>query len=269
MLRKALVSIVLLSVAGVGRAAELKPATAAAFDHYIQITEREMGSDSATKFLHVDRLPADQRDAEYARLRGGEVISERLQTLENGNAIPIAGGMIHHWLSVAFVKGTTLHQTLVFLQDYDHQGKHYSPDVQRSKLLQRNGDEFKIFLRLRKHKVVTVLLNSEYDVKYTTIDQTHANSRSISTRIAEVENADKPDGPEKPVGNDDGYLWRLNSYWRFYEHDGGVYIQLEAVSLTRDIPTGLGWVVSPFVTSIPKESLAFTLTRTRDALQKP
>src|SRR5205085_2467415 len=82
--------------------------------------------------------------------------------------------------------------------------------------------------------------------------------RSISTRIAEVENADKPDGPEKPVGNDDGYLWRLNSYWRFYEHDGGVYIQLEAISLTRDIPTGLGWVVSPFVTSIPKESLAFT-----------
>jgi hypothetical protein len=65
-------------------------------------------------------------------------------------------------------------------------------------------------------------------------------------------------------------MWRLNSYWRFQQRDGGVYVQLEAISLTRDIPTGLGWLITPFITSIPKESLAFTLTRTRQVLvQKP
>lgn len=267
-MRVMVLGIVLLSAA-VGRAAELKPATANAFDHYIQVAEHDMSSQSASKFLHVDRLPPGERDTEYARLRAGEVISERLQTLDSGHEIPVPGGMIHHWVGMAYVKGATLQKTLTFLQDYDHQARYYSPDVQRSKLLQRNGDEFKVFLRLRKHKVITVLLNSEYDVKYTIIDQTHATSHSISTRIAEVEHPDKPDGPEKPVGNDGGYLWRLNSYWRFYEHDSGVYIELEAISLTRDIPTGVGWLVGPFVTSIPRESLAFTLTHTRDALQKP
>src|SRR5205814_10059398 len=112
-------------------------------------------------------------------------------------------------------------------------------------------------------------LTPESDAKYTSRHPSRSASWSRSTRIGEIQDTNNPDGREKPIGNDNGYLWRLYSYWHFYEHDGGVYIQLEAISLTRDIPTGLGWVVSPFVTSIPKESLAFTLTRTRDALQKP
>jgi len=228
-----------------------------------------MAADLQGTFLRIDGLPADQRDAAYTRLRAGEVITERLQTLENGSPIPVPSGMIHHWCGLAFVKGATLQKTLAFLQDYDHQEKYYAPDVQRSKLLLRNGEDFKIFLRLRKHKVVTVLLNTEYDVKYTAIDSSHSTSRALSTRIAEVENADTPDGAEKTVGNDSGYLWRLYSYWRFYERDGGVYIQLEAISLTRGIPTGFGWLILPFITSIPQESLTFTLTHTKDALQKP
>ena len=69
-----------------------------------------------------------------------------------------------------------------------------------------------------------------------------------------------------PVGRDGGYLWRLNTYWRFLERDGGTYIQCEAISLTRAIPFGLGWLVEPFVTSIPRESLSFTLETTRKVL---
>jgi len=87
-----------------------------------------------------------------------------------------------------------------------------------------------------------------------------------STRVAEVESAGEPGEHEKPIGNDSGFLWRLNSYWRFWERDGGVYVQLEAVSLTRDIPEGLGWLIRPFIISIPRESLGFTLERTRAAL---
>jgi hypothetical protein len=250
-------------------AVELKPATVAAFDHYVQLTEQRMATELPGTFLRIDSLPADQRDAGYTRLRAGDLITEQLRTLENGNPIPVPTGMIHHWCGLAFVKGATLQKTLAFLQDYDHQDKYYAPDVQRSKLLLRDGDNFKIFLCLRKHKIVTILLNTEYDVKYATLDQSHSTSRALSTRIAEVEDANKPDGVEKPVGNDSGYLWRLYSYWHFYERDGGVYIQLEAISLTRGIPTGFGWLILPFVTSIPQESLTFTLTHTRDALLKP
>jgi hypothetical protein len=269
MLRNLLLVALVCELPGSAIAAELKPATVAAFDHYVQLSEQRMATEMPGTFLPMDGLSADQRDAGYARLRAGEVMTDRLETLENGNPIPVPSGMIHHWRGLAFVKGATLQKTLAFLQDYDHQEKYYAPDVQRSKLLQHNGDDFKIFLRLRKHKVVTVILNTEYDVKYTTLDASRSTSRALSTRIAEVENPDQPDGAEKPVGNDSGYLWRLYSYWRFYERDGGVYIQLEAISLTRGIPAGFGWLVRPFITSIPQESLTFTLTHTRDALQKP
>ena len=82
-------------------------------------------------------------------------------------------------------------------------------------------------------------------------------------RIAQVENAGKRDEREKTTGDDDGFLWRMETWWRMIEADGGVYVQSEVVSLTRDIPAGLAWLIGPFVTSIPKESLAFTLEATR------
>jgi hypothetical protein len=95
-----------------------------------------------------------------------------------------------------------------------------------------------------------------------------ARSRVYSTRIAQVEDPDTSEERELPVGNDGGYLWRLYTYWRFLERDGGTYIQCESISLTRDIPLGLGFIVGPFVTSIPRESLEFTLTTTRKALAR-
>ena len=243
----------------------LKPETAAAFDHYVEVSERQVVS---TPFLRVDALPDTQRKAEYERLRSGEVITERMQTRDQSRFIVVPGGMVHHWMGTVFIPGVTLKQTLAFLQDYDNQYKFYGPDVQNSRLIKRDGEDFKVFLRLRKTKVITVILNTEYDIKYSVLNASQATSVSRSTRIAEVENAGKASEKEKPVGDDGGFMWRLNSYWRFAERDGGVYIQLEAISLTRDIPTGLGWLVGPFVTSIPKESLIFTLTRTRDGLQK-
>jgi len=93
-----------------------------------------------------------------------------------------------------------------------------------------------------------------------------AHSRSSAVRIAEVENPGKSDEHEKQPGDDGGFLWRMETWWRMEERDGGVYVQSEVASLTRDIPTGLGWLVGPFVTSIPKETLVFTLDATRKAV---
>ncbi len=99
------------------------------------------------------------------------------------------------------------------------------------------------------------------------MDATHCRSRSVATRIAEVADADQPDEHEKPIGHDGGFLWRMNSYWRFEEKDQGVYVEVESISLTRDIPMGLGWLIKPFVTSIPRESLLMTLGSTRSAVE--
>lgn len=248
-------------------AEKLKPETVAAFDQYVQFTEERMSKElSGGSFFRVDGLAPQDRAAALERLKKGELIVDKLETRDHGSPIPVPGGLIHHWVGTVFIPGATLAQTLAFLQDYDNQYKFYSPDVQQSRLLQYAGNDFKVFLRLRKRKVITVILNTEYDVKYSSFGADRASSDSRSTRIAEVVNAGKPNESEKPVGDDNGFLWRLNSYWRFLQRDGGVYMQLEAISLTRDIPAGLNWLIGPFVSSIPKESLDFTLTRTRTAL---
>ncbi len=91
--------------------------------------------------------------------------------------------------------------------------------------------------------------------------------KSYSTKIAEVENPDTPKEKELPVGEDRGFLWRLYAYWRLEEAEDGVFVESLSVSLSRRIPFGLGWVVKPFVTSLPRESLEGMLQATRVAVK--
>jgi hypothetical protein len=263
-----LMAAVLLAVCP-AQGVELKTETAAAFDHYVRLSEQRMQHDLRSgRFLWMDDLPTPERQQVYQRIKQGDVVTEKLETLEGAAPISVPGGLIHHWIGTVFIPGANLKQTLALLQNYDEHAQIYAPHVLRSKLIQHTADDFKFSLRLHETKVVTVVLDTDYDAHYLYIDSTRACSRSYSTRVAEVEKAGQPDEREKPVSNDSGFLWRLNSYWRFQERDGGVYVQLEAVSLTRDIPEGLGWLIRPFITSIPKESLMFTLSRTREALSK-
>lgn len=85
-------------------------------------------------------------------------------------------------------------------------------------------------------------------------------------RIAEVEDPGEPSEHEHKPGNDTGYLWAMETWWQLVERDGGVYVQNEVVSLTRDIPTGLGWLIEPFISGIPRESLEFTMEATKKAV---
>jgi hypothetical protein len=262
---KILASVLLIGLPAL--ADQLKPATVAAFDRYVSLTEQRMANEvNSDGYLWIDTAPAEQRNSYYARLRKGEVLTKKLQTLENGRVIEIPDGLIHHWIGLVFIPGASLAQTIDLLQDYDSQYKHYAPEVERSRLIRRNGNDFRVYLRLRRKKVVTVVLNTEYDVHYTNLGNGRASARSYSTRIAEVEHAGDANEIEKAVGNDSGFLWRLNSYWRFWQRDGGTYVQLEAISLTRDIPAGLGWLIRPIVMSVRQESLEFTLGRTRASL---
>jgi hypothetical protein len=249
--------------------AELKPKTLQAFERYVQATEARIDNELKRPgaFLHVDGLPEPRRSQIRAQLQRGEVFMDRLYTVDAaGKKITAPDALIHHWIGAVFIPGVTLRQTIDLVQDYDHHQDIYKPEVVRSKLVERNGNDFKIFYRLRKKKVITVTLNSDHDVHYFPVDDKHWYSRSYSTRIAEVADADQPGEHEKPIGNDGGFLWRLYSYWRFEERDGGVYVECESISLTRDIPALLSWLIKPFVTGIPKESLQMTMGSTRSAL---
>jgi hypothetical protein len=249
--------------------AELTPKTVEAFDRYVQLTEARINGEvsQTEKFLYVDGLPPERRSQVLAALKRGEMFMEPLQTLDvSGHKMEAPEAIIHHWLGAVFVPGANLQQTLALMEDYNRHQDIYKPEVVRSRILSRQGNDFKIYYRLRKRKVITVTLDTNHDIHYFPGDSTRWYSRSYSTRIAEVVDADTPNEREKPPGHDGGFLWRINSYWKFKEKDGGVYIECESISLTRDIPTGLGWLIKPFVTSIPKESLEMTMSATRAAL---
>jgi hypothetical protein len=248
--------------------AKLRSETVSAFDRYEHLTEERNEAElkRGSRLLWIDSLGEPERPEAYASLKRGEVQVHQLTTLDNGKPIVCPGGMIHHWVGVVFIPGAKLDDVLGVLEDYDHQSTIYSPDVERSKIESHDGDHFRVFLRFRRHKVITVVLDTEHDVRYFHDAPGRAHSRSSAVRIAEVENPGKSDERERQPGDNGGFLWRMETWWRMEERDGGVYVQSEAASLTRDIPTGLGWLVGPFVTGIPKETLAFTLEATRKAV---
>lgn len=248
--------------------AELKPATVAAFDRYQRAAEVAIAGDVSTEGRFLRIAGSDdvrQREIE-ARLRRGEVVVDRLDATEGGKRIEIPSGIVHHWVGAAFVPGVHVDQAVALLRDYDRHAQVYRPAVVRSNVLERNGHRLRIFLRLFMKKGIAVTVNTESVAEFTSYGADRMASSIRSTRIAEVENAGQAGERERPVGRDGGYLWRLNTYWRFLERGGGTYIECESVTLTRDIPLGLGWLVGPFVTSIPRDTLTFTLDTTRRAL---
>jgi hypothetical protein len=249
-------------------AAELKPNTAAAFDRYVGATEARFANElrPGGTFLYIDGMNPDARRQAYEQLKQGEILVEKLETKAPGVSSDVPDGMVHHWVGLIFIPGATLAKTLPIVKDYDRRADLYKPDVSASRTLAHNGDDFKMFLRLHQKRFTTVDFNTTYDVHWGSVDANKVYSNSISTRIAEVKDPAKPDGEELPVGAGHGYLWRLNTYWRFEEKDGGVYLQCEALSLTRDIPTGLGWLLKPLVTSIPRQSLNRALGQTRNVV---
>jgi hypothetical protein len=249
--------------------AKLKPETQEAFDRYMKLTEarNEAELKRGSGLLWIDVLPEPQRAEAYAVLKSGEVKMQKMETRERGRNIPCPSGMIHHWAGIVFIPGARLEEVLGVLQDYDKHAVYFAPDVERSRIESRDGDHFRVFLRFRRHKVITVVLDTEHTVEYFHDAPGRAHSRSSAVRISEVENAGKGDEREKAPGDDGGYLWRMETWWRMEERDGGVYVQSEVASLTRDIPMGLGWMIGPFVNSIPRETLTFTLEATRKAVE--
>jgi hypothetical protein len=242
----------------------VQSATIRAFESYVAATEARLGKNLGQGvFFWIDELPPQKRAEAYERLKSGKVEIQRVSGEQGTGKSAIPGGMIHDWQGIVFIPGVKLDEVLDFLKDYNSRATDYAPDVERCKIEEHDGDHFRVFMRFRRKKIITVVLNTEQEIWYYRDSATRAHSRSSATRIAEVENAGTPQETEKPPGEDSGFMWRLETWWRMEERDGGVYVENEAVSLTRDIPVGLAWMIEPFVTGIPKESLEFTMGATR------
>lgn len=247
---------------------ELKKKTTDAYDHYVRVNQERINAVLTTDkaFLWFDTQPEARRRETERQLRGGQVVIEHLQVEQKGKKMEAPDALIHHWVGAVFIPGAKVSDVLTLVQDYNNHAKVYKPDVMQAHIIEHNGGDYRVYFRFLKKKVLTVVLNTDHNVKYEVLDPKRALSRSWTTRIQEVENAGKPSESEKPIGNDGGFMWRLDTWWRFEERDGGTFVQCETVSLSRAIPFGLGWIIGPFVKSVPKESLQFTLGTTRATL---
>ena len=252
--------LALLAVAAAPAPGPAQPSAEAgkAFDDYVARVEERIGREE----LSIETFVSGTSEVRDGALRRGKVVVDQ----RGAATIEVPGGLIHHWVGTVFIPGATVREVLAVVQDYDHLARYYAPEVVSSRLISRDGDDFRIALRTEDRKVITVVLDSEYAVHYGRLDGEHQFSWSRSTRVKEI--ADAGDASEHAVSEADshGYLWRLNSYWRFAGVSEGVVVQCEAVSLTRGVPTGLGWLIGRYLREIPRASLGETLGATRDAV---
>jgi len=250
-------------------ASEPSPEGLRAWDQYVALTESRIESelDEGSKLLLFDFLEPSDRARCEERIRKGEIcILERETRSEEGKPIEAPGVMIHHWYGVISLPGVDLDSVLSWVKTYEGREKFY-PDVEASRLIDRSGETYRIFLRLKRSKVQTVHYNTEHEVTYRSHGEKRASSRSVATRIRQIDRAGSAKERELSPEDDSGYLYRLQSYWRFEEREGGTFVECESVSLSRDTPPGTEWLIRKFIESVPRESLENALRPIREQVK--
>lgn len=219
---------------GPAHAATLTPPTVAAWNAYVATAEARMA----------------RQVAAWSR-------SLAVESPE-GSTIDVDGGLISQWRGSILLPGVTLETLLDRLQHPREQGPHQE-DVLALRVLAREQDSLELFIRMTRTKIVTVTYDTHHHVEYRRLSPRRAVSRSVATRIAELDG----DGRPKTPGEDRGFLWRMNAYWRFEQVPAGVIVELESLTLSRGIPAGLGPLVRPIINRVARESMARTLESMR------
>jgi hypothetical protein len=242
---------------------EPPPAAISAFNSYSKEVESRLARQHRSRNAFLAPV-ASNAESEETRLHLGAPIIERATPSTAAN---FSGALLHHWRGTAFAPGAKAADFERLLRDFNSYPQHFSPQVLKAKAFTQ-GDRLQIWMRVRQRHVITVVMDTTYDVTFGRLDAQHGYSTSQSTRIAEIDSPGTSAERALNTNEEHGFLWRLNTYWSYEERDGGLYLQIEAVSLTRSIPRGLGWAIRPYVESIPRESLEFTLHSGCNALRK-
>ncbi len=241
--------------------AECPPAASAIFRSYVSEVESRLNRQHGAAGSYINRQALGPQDED--RLHHGEWIIEQLTPSADAAA---SGGMLHHWRGTAFAPGAKAADFDRLMRNFNAYPQHFAPQVLRAEVLTQRGERFQVRMRVRQRHVMTVVMDTTYDVDFERLDAGHGASASRSTQILEI--SDPGTATEHLLGptEEHGFLWKLNTYWSYEQRDDGLYLQVESVSHTRSIPRGLGWAIRPFVQSVPRESLEFTLRSVCNAL---
>jgi len=252
----------LLGAAAQLTAAHLYPEATGAWNIYIRATEtriaRELNSPGG--FLALDFAPGAPA-ARRSLLAGDVIVEPMAATGANGQTIEVPSALVHHWRGAVLIPRITVSALVAQLQNGAPPTR--QEDVLESRVLERKPDWMRVSLKLQRKKIVTVVYNTEHVVTFVRDGASRARSESTATRIVEVADVNTPQEHELPAGDDRGFLWRLNAYWRYQQAGDGVIAECESVTLSRDVPSMVKFLVMPLIEHAARESMARTLIALR------
>jgi hypothetical protein len=174
--------------------------------------------------------------------------------------------LIHHWIGAVFIPHATLQQLAATLHSYGRYKDFYRPFVVDSKVCPNAAadQEFTLVLQYR-----TMFGSFAYETRYTVreylVDERRRYSISDTPLVREIVAYGAAGERALPSGTGTGFVWRLHTIARYEQRDGGVYLELEALALTRGIPGPLRWMVTPMVKRMSINSMEAALIKTRNA----
>jgi putative flippase GtrA len=252
----ATVSAVLLT-SGAADAAVLDARTLAGWQAYVKATEQRIAREESNPSVRVPT--ADQ----WRQLRAGALLLSSRQTRRlDGAPVEVPDGAVHHWVGTVFLPGANLDELLAELQAPT--SRRWLPSEVRSiRVLGDGGDGLRVFMRVERDSIVDVTYDIEHAVRYSRHAAGHLTSRSASRRIVQLDDPGMPTERRLPEGDDSGFLWRLNAYWRYVPVEGGVLVECESLALSRSVPSLLRPVAAPIIDKVSRESLQNTLVALR------
>ncbi len=253
-----LLYLVCLVAPSLSHGAELRQDTVVYWNAYLDAARPQMASQ--TPFLWVDQKPE-----RLQRVRDGEIL---VSSVGKENPKPVASGLIHDWVGAAFLPNASIKDVLSAARDYGNYEEYYKPTVVDSKLLSRYGPCEKYSMRVvNKEVVAETAMDMEYETCYFKIDDRRWYSTTHTTRVQEIRHYGHPDEQELPPDQGSGYVWRLYSVAKFEQRDGGTYVEVEAIALSRDIPFAVRWVVNPIVRRVSRNSMLVSLQQMKEAVR--
>lgn len=249
-------------------APELKQETLIAWDAYLTKANLRMQGnfrssrirDAGPPFLWVD----EQSDRSQ-RVRRGEIL---IAPVGEPNPQNVSDGLIHDWIGAIFIPNTRIAEVFAVVQDFNHYKDFYKPTVIQSQLLRHAGEEYEFtILGLKKVLFERVVLEGQFESHCSELDATRRYCISSSTRIQELKDYGQHAEHKLPPDEGHGYIWRIYGLTKFEERDDGVYMEVEAIALSRDIPSSLRWLTRSVVERVSRESMSTILERTKDAVE--